>query len=955
MLDCGGIIYRSVNGMPDDLKGYRWYSTDISAYTGFLGMLGKNYFNLDTMKSEVEQNPYKYAYREDCSISSMSAIPLNDNNMDIECSPDIFYFSFGKHSGKFMINYDGSISVVGNNGGKYQVDLSGMKLLDSRDSQNTYIQIHTDDGYVYTFGGDGYASLEYNAFSWKGAYAPEYCSNRNLNEITAFHLTQIKAPNGRTLNIHYRDVDEKYHRDPFIVGNNETNPNLSGREQLLTQYLLNGKKSLLRCGMFVEGPDTRENGPFGGKRPFMDESYSLMKVALIDRITTDVCTIRFFYSARDKHIDFKGMLQGDFFMSCGAKLDLVDMTYNNGQEKARLNYDYLLNNRMFLKSVNTTIEGTHSMEYYIPRMTEAEVPDPLTFNIDHWGFWRGNVKSGCLIPGMRQTDEDQLEYKITTDDRDATGVDCETSLLKRITYPTGGNALYTYEPHRYSSIITQTAASTFYPSPSVLPAGQSEVAGGARIRDILYSDASGKGQKELAYTYGSSNYVYGLTDGEVQYMPFYKNLWVKKDDRTTDNKFLILGLSFNSEGFTGIPYPSVHIRYQQVTEHYLDPAMGDISQKHSCKVSYFQKGYQSMANYMPNRFFQTSRFGDVFYIYNKLPIDYMECLKHLIAHPAIDTSIYQGRIAKEEYLDEDGKLRKTVEYKYRILNPNNYSLYIYEPNMGGENLFDIFTHIGRETFRTLVLSDKETMTYHGAELHPQKQQEYFLYDNDGYLCEQAFLKNNGDSLITHFYRENYSTGNSFQILPICERYYLGMSSGRKELKSHFTSYSPQEAVAPWQVYWNVVAKEHWSDGNGKLIGITEYSRYDKYGNVIEKIENGTKHTVYLWSHCGQNQRAKIENATYQEVYAALGKAPEELSAQTFASPVTDGLHIKLPNARVSGWWCALGNKVTVETTPNGQSTYYNYDIRERLTQVFRMDKNNRMEILKINDYHLVNE
>lgn len=955
MLDCGGVIYRRVNGMPDDLKGYRWYSTDANIYTGFLGVLGKNYFNLDTMKSEVEQNPYKYAHRENCMMSNMSTIPPTDNNMKIECSPDIFYFSFGKHSGKFMINYDGSISVVGNNGGKYKIDLSGMKLLDSRDSQNTYIRIHTDDGYVYTFGGDGYASLEYNAISWEGAYAPETCSNTNFNEITAFHLTQIKAPNGRTLDIHYRDVDEKYHKNPTNVGRYETNPGFSGQEQLLTQYLLSGKRSLLRCGMVLDSSDIRENTPFGGKSPNVDEPYSLMKVALIDRITTDVCTIRFSYSARDKHVDFKGQLQGRFFMSCGAKLDLVDMTYNGKREKAQLSYDYLLNNRMFLKSVNTTIEGMHHMEYYIPRMAESEIPDPLSFNIDHWGFWRGNVKSGCLIPGMRQTDEDQLEYKITTDDRDATGINCETSLLKYITYPTGGHALYTYEPHRYSSVIKQTAASTFYPSPYILPAGQFGLAGGARIRDILYSDALGKAQKKIAYTYGSSNYAYGLTDGEVQYMPFYKHIWVSKDLRTTDNKFIIEGLSFNSEGFTSIPYPSVHIRYQQVTEHYLDPAMGDISQKHSCKVSYFQKWYQSMTNYMPNRFFRTSRIGEAPDHYSLIPADYMEYLKRLVAHPAVDQSIYEGKIAREEYIDEDGKTRKSVEYKYHILNPNNYSLCIYEPSMGGRHQFDLFTHIGRETFRMLVLSGKETITYHGIELLSKKQQEYFLYDNDGYLREQAFLKNNGDSLITHFYRANYSTGNSFQILPTCEQYYLGTCSGRKELKSHFTSYSPQEAVAPWKVYWNVVAMEHWLDDHGKLMGSTKYTRYDKYGNVIEKIENETKHTVYLWSHCGQNQRAKIENATYQEVHAALGKAPEDLSAQTFSSPVADGLHIKLPTARVYVWWCTLGNKLAVETAPNGQSTCYSYDLKGRLTQVFRTNENNRLEVLKINDYHLVNE
>ena len=122
MLDVGGIIYRKVNGMPDDLKGYKTLPGVHNTYTGFLAMLGTNYFNMDTMKKDVYQNPYKYAYRPESTMATLPVIPPTENKGNIESCPDVFYFSFGKHSGKFMINYDGSISVIGYNGGKYQVD-----------------------------------------------------------------------------------------------------------------------------------------------------------------------------------------------------------------------------------------------------------------------------------------------------------------------------------------------------------------------------------------------------------------------------------------------------------------------------------------------------------------------------------------------------------------------------------------------------------------------------------------------------------------------------------------------------------------------------------------------------------------------------------------------------------------------------------------------------------------
>lgn len=66
-----------------------------------------------------------------------------------------------------MINFDGSVIVSGNNGGKYKVDLSDMAIFNSTAPRETRIRIMTDDGYVYTFGGGGYSSLEYNALAWK--------------------------------------------------------------------------------------------------------------------------------------------------------------------------------------------------------------------------------------------------------------------------------------------------------------------------------------------------------------------------------------------------------------------------------------------------------------------------------------------------------------------------------------------------------------------------------------------------------------------------------------------------------------------------------------------------------------------------------------------------------------------------------------------------------------------
>lgn len=948
VLNAGGIIYRKVNGMPDDLKSYKTSPGIHHTYTGFLAMLGSKFFKMDTMKKDVYQNPYKYAYRANDVVSTLPIIPSTENNGRIESCPDVFYFSFGKHSGKFMINYDGSVSVVGYNGGKYQVDLSNMKLLDSTSSQNTCIRIQTDDGYVYTFGGDGYGALEYNALAWKAGFISDPDREVLHNEITAFHLTQIKAPNGRTLDIHYRDIDQNYHRFPIgLIELNQRADYLEKRE-LLMQYLLNGKRNAIKYNIIEDGLNYKTNPPMYGENDgSLKNSYTLTKIALIDYIETDGCTIRFCYSTRSKHAIPAGEVKEGFFLNCGAKLDSVELKYNNQmQEKARLKYEFKWGNRMFLRSINTTREGVFSFEYNIPNI--SDVPTPLTVNIDHWNFWRGREKNVGLIPGMIQDGDNQLDFKFTSDDRDATGKDFDVSLLKRITYPTGGSVLFTYEPHRYSYITKQTKGSNYYPSLEFPTSGRYGIAGGARVCSVRYFDAVGKAQKEIVYTYGKD-----LSEGEVMYIPFYKLLRVERNFEKP-GEYIVKSVSYNSDGFTDAPYPSIHIRYPEVTEHYLDPTKGGLEQAHACKTTYFRGYLRNFSWYKDNVFFTPLElnFKDEY----QLPESYKNYLKHLLAHSTEDITVHYGKISKEVYYNKEGRIEKSIEYKYQYNIPDKYSLCIFAPSYPIDIYLGLFTHIGCESFHILLPVSKQIVTYQEVPKGRKVQMEYFSYNRDGYLEEQTTLKNNGDSLITSYSYSNYSTSHGFQILPVSQAHCLGTVNGRKVLSRNFIKYRLQEVLPERRYYWNVVARKLQFDDNDRLINKVEYTNYDNYGNVLESIENDSRHTVYLWSHFGQKLRARIENATYHEVNVALGKKPEDLSASTLYENVLDyDFRQKMSHAQVYTYWSNDGRNVNILTAPNGQSIYYIYDIRGRLSQTFRHNENGVMEILQLNDYHLINE
>lgn len=948
LLNAGGIVYRQVNGMPDDLEAYMENPDQLYAYTGFLKMLGKNTYNTSAMKQEVAQNPYKYAHLKSLA-SSMLTLPSTDNNKPVEASPDIFYFSFGKHSGKFMINYDGSVSVVGYNGGKYQVDLSGMKLFSNTTPQSTCIRIKTDDGYVYAFGGSGYASLEYTALSWSTDYNFTPNPNRGHHEITAFHLTQITAPNGRTLKIHYRDVDAKYHINPQYW---LTTLNQQGRYEsqtdLLMQYQLNGRSTSIPG----YGVEIMENN-LGITYPHYNESnalqtYSLNKIALIDRIETDICTINFTYSTRGKSPLPVTNSAKQLFINCGVKLDNIRMVYNGNIQSAKLIYDYALGNRMFLKSVQTDKEGTFHLEYNTPVL--SEIPSPLTCNIDHWGFWRGENPHVALIPGMSYpSSQPSLAYKITTDHRDATGKRYDTSLLKQIIYPTGGRVEFNYEPHRYSTIIQQNESATFYPTEYNLSPSLSGLAGGARVRSIRYMGATGNTQKETVYTYGSLS-----REGKVMYMPLYRHVQVQREIKS-NNLFQVRNAICDSEGFTDIPYPSVHIRYPEVTEHYIDPSKGGLEQKHTYKKLEYQTDLDLLSSYYDTNdyfnIFSTSGDND---IYSLFPADYQRYLKCIMAHPTDDISLAYSKVSKETYYDENNVMRKKIDYSYAYRNKDNYNLCLFVPNIGGRLMVELFVHIGREYFRMLLPVSVRTTDYYGVQGEQRREQwEYMKYDDFGYLTETSQPKNKADSLITVFQRKEYSMNSGFQVLPITEQHYLGSSGKRQLLKSREMEYSLQEIPDRWK--WNVMSKEFLFDGNKKLTDKIEYTHYDKYGNPVEMVGNNSRHTVFLWSHYGQSLRARIENATYQEVSTALGKKPEELSTSAVDASSLNNIRLQLPNARVYSCWAGHGKDITVSSAENGRNMYYTYYTSGRLGQIYRHNEKGRAEVLQVNDYHLVND
>lgn len=945
MLNVGGVVYRQVNGVPDDIDDYLLPKHSESATTyyvnGFLSALNRGYFNLEEMNRTYQENPYKYTSRKDTEISQ-STIP--GLSIDVEPSADIFYFSFGKHSGKFMINLDGSVSVSGNNGGKYEVDLKNMKMFSSTKPQDTRIRILTDDGYVYTFGGNGYSSLEYNALSWESHF---YNNPKNppysRNEITAYHLTEIQAPNGRKLTFSYRDIENKFHEKPQRLDSIK-NQEVFRTKGLNLQYSLSGR-SVFQEYRAAPHNAYLNNGAFEPAQKL----YSLTKVALIDRISTDQCTIDFNYSARTQEIIYPGSNQqpGQFPYTCGAKLDEIVMC-TSITEKARFSYIYQCGNRMFLDRVNTTREGNYTFQYNTH--ASAVPPNPLTYNIDHWGFWRGGKQNQGIVPATRPGTSYTQDYIMTSDDRNPTGDSYNCTLLQRVNYPTGGSSVFEYEPHRYSRIAQQIHSSSYYTDLGYPLGKQDDIAGGARVKSITYFNGKYAAKKTI-YTYG-----YTLLMGELMYMPYYKYMAMKANPDKTDQ---IISLGFDSEGITDRPYPSVHVRYPEVTEHYVDPSAKDLSKKHPYKTVHFIGYTTSMRHYSDDFVFPTYTTANPILRpehYFAYP-DIEKYNKNLLAHPTVDASLQYGKIQKESLYNLDGQLVQETEYEYTYLNKEKKSLRIYTPAPHFGLQTGLYTHIAKEPFYDFGLVKKKISVFSPGNTYTrQHSSEWYTYDNYNYLTQKASLKTNGDSLITRYEYKNVRGNDGMQVLPTTQSTYMVPPSGRHLLGKQIMEYRRHPSVAGRKNYWYVPISSASYANDGQLVSMKECTRYDNFGNIIEWVQNGsTKHTIYLWGYHGQHLVARIENTTYSEVRKALGNAPENLSGSYSYHPSIATLRAKLPKAQVYTYSYEDGVGMSSQTAPNGQTTSYTYDLKGRLEQTCRTGENGKQEILQLNKYHIINE
>lgn len=445
-LECGGIIYREVKGKPDDMMAEQYTA-------GFLWNIKNAKRNPEKVKKDMlSGSPLSYIgtqFNED-------ALAFKENDYKGEFSSDIYHFNFGEHSGKFMIDFDGSVIVSGNDGGHYKVDISRYKMRAPGDKYDSEIRITTDDGYTYCFGGS-YGAVDYTAVVWEYVTLPVLTNNR----ISGFYLSKIIAPNGRELKITYlgEDIEQNYHDKPALLISDRMcddlirkgyNKYYSYSAVPVTSFTV--KSILFDTIINVNDWPVREDGI----------RQTLNKIALISKISTDDKEITFSYSDRNE-VQFKERSLSRFGKSCGARLQSVSMRSRISgvtTEKTTFEHYYQNNAYMFLRSISNSIEGKHTFEY------NSTSTQPCTSNIDYWGYSRhASARPQGILPavseaiGNNNMSTNDIEY--IGDERSPMFNDYSASLLNSVTFPTGGYLTVKYEQNDYSSYFVKNTSTSF--------------------------------------------------------------------------------------------------------------------------------------------------------------------------------------------------------------------------------------------------------------------------------------------------------------------------------------------------------------------------------------------------------------------------------------------------------------------------------------------------------------
>jgi YD repeat-containing protein len=403
-LNAGGVVSRTVRGLPDDEVGYDNYSSwKDNGYSNFFA-------TTDGMVSNPKTDYYS----------------LNVGHKDGE--PDLFFFNFSGYSGKFYFREDRTPVMIPKGDVKIEPYFKpGVSSFSVRDYLQGFV-ITVPNGTRYYFGVTTTNTTDVDPVE-KSAYYRTNCSTGAWGTdkaLSSWYLYRVESPDGKSkIELTYRQESYAYH----LI---EATPQLSTCENI------NVLKS-------------RITGVALDKITFSNGSVTFIPSVLpredLARNTGDLI--------ESVNVDTKSLAEIKVESNSGAlctsfKLSQNYFTSSETLPPRILSFGYFTSDQKRLK-LNSLQEfrcgsSVGKPAYIFQYYDESRVSRRLSFSQDHWGFNNGAIANNDLMPTI--WNGTSVYSASFDDDREAHWPQMRAGTLRSIQYPTGGGTEYIYEPNR---------------------------------------------------------------------------------------------------------------------------------------------------------------------------------------------------------------------------------------------------------------------------------------------------------------------------------------------------------------------------------------------------------------------------------------------------------------------------------------------------------------------------
>jgi hypothetical protein len=383
-LNAGGVITRTIVGIGDE------------EYNGYLS---RNLRNESTKFNYNLQNIEDYLFLRQ----------VDNRQMDTE--PDLFFFNFCGHSGKFYFDKTGKFQAI---------PVNSLKLITSpmTNPQIEHWEIADEHGNIFYFGseGQGIENVTINSLFKNSTKQIE------VKPPSAWYLTKIVLiNNGGTISLNYVAKDEKYVEAPLysykqITFNQDPLSNISDSGEKL------GINKILRNG-------EANDGTYSPTRVFVGG------LSQLNSIKWDEGEINFVSNLTRSDITGKNLSQ----------VIILDKKLNKVKE-AKLLYS-LQGGRYFLDSLVEYGKTQRSGRYAFTYESPGNLAPRFSNSQDHWGYFNGAANTH-LIPPRPDLNDPILNANREPDENRA-----KLGSLKSIKYPTGGETEFDFESNRYNGEV----------------------------------------------------------------------------------------------------------------------------------------------------------------------------------------------------------------------------------------------------------------------------------------------------------------------------------------------------------------------------------------------------------------------------------------------------------------------------------------------------------------------